>query len=670
MPPRKQLANAIRALSMDAVQKANSGHPGMPMGMADVAEVLWNDYLVHNPENPAWCNRDRFVLSNGHGAMLLYSLLHLTGYPLPMEQLKQFRRLSSQTPGHPEFGLTPGVETTTGPLGQGLANAVGMAVAERILAARFNAGDCKIVDHYTYVFAGDGCMMEGISHEACSLAGTLRLGRLIVFYDDNGVSIDGDTAQWFTDDTPGRFASYRWHVIPSVDGHDAEAVKRAIAEARAETARPSLICCKTVIGYGAPNKQGDAACHGAALGEDEVALAREQLQWGHPPFVIPDEIYAAWDAKEKGRRAERDWLATWEKYCAEHPGLAAEFNRCIEGRLPQDWNRRADAAIASLAEQDKDLATRKSSLLALGALAEILPELTGGSADLAESNCVLRKNSRPLNAANDDADYIYFGVREFAMSAVSTGIALHGGLIPYAATFLVFSDYARNAIRMAALMKQRVIFVLTHDSIGLGEDGATHQPVEHLASLRLVPNLDVWRPCDTLEAAVAWRCAVERIDGPSALALSRQTLPRVERETEQLADIARGGYVLRDCGGTPELVIIATGSETSLALAALRRMPSNGAAVRLVSMPCAEVFERQPAEYRDAVLPAGVRRLVVEAGSSDWWRRYAGTEGRVIGMDCFGASAPGKDLFEHYGFTAECVCETIDAMLKDPGAPA
>lgn len=649
---------------MDAVEAANSGHPGMPMGMADIAEVLWNDYLVHNPANPLWCNRDRFVLSNGHGAMLLYSLLHLTGYQLPIDEIKRFRQLASQTPGHPEHGITPGVETTTGPLGQGLANSVGMAIAERVLAARFNSAEHKLIDHYTYVFAGDGCLMEGISHEACSLAGTLRLGKLIVFYDRNGISIDGNIEPWFSDDTPRRFDAYGWQVLSPVDGHSAESVKRAIDRARAETMCPTLICCDTVIGYGAPDKQGQASCHGAALGADEVASARQQLGWPHPPFAIPDEIYDAWDASEKGAALEREWVLMSDKYRAGFGDRWDEFNRCMEGRLPEAWQEGFDNLIAEADKRAQDMATRKASLFALEALTKMMPELIGGSADLAESNCVLRKNSRPLSATNHDADYIYFGVREFAMSAIATGISLHGGLVPYVATFLVFSDYSRNAIRMAALIKQRVVFVFTHDSIGLGEDGATHQPIEHLASLRLIPNLDVWRPCDMVETMTAWRSAVERMDGPSTLALSRQTLAHMERKGQQLEDVKRGGYILRDCPGSPRLVIIATGSEVSLALSAYKKMCAEGYAIRLVSMPCADVFERQQEEYRNAVLPPAVPRLALEAGSSDWWRRYVGVEGEVVGVDCFGASAPAKDLFKHYGFTAEHVCEIIGRMLE------
>ncbi len=649
---------------MDAVEAARSGHPGMPMGMADIAEVLWNDYLAHNPANPLWHNRDRFVLSNGHGAMLLYSLLHLTGYPLPIDEIKRFRQLGSQTPGHPEHGVTAGVETTTGPLGQGLANAVGMAIAERVLGARFNSDAHKIIDHHTYVFAGDGCLMEGISHEACSLAGALRLGKLIVFYDRNGISIDGNIGPWFGDDTPRRFEAYGWQALSPVDGHDAEAVKRAIERARAETTRPSLICCDTVIGYGAPNKQGRASCHGAALGADEIAAARQQLEWPHPPFEIPDAVYSGWDATGRGAVLEREWAAMTEAYRAVSADKWDEFERCMQGRLPAAWQREFDKLIADVDKRAPDMATRKSSLLALEAIANMLPELIGGSADLAESNCVLRKDSRPLSATEHDADYIYFGVREFAMSAIATGISLHGGLLPYAATFLVFSDYARNAIRMAALMKRRVVFVFTHDSIGLGEDGATHQPVEHLASLRLIPNLDVWRPCDTAETLTAWRCAVERTDGPSALALSRQTLPHMERQGRQLEDIARGGYVLRDCPGSPQLVIIATGSEAALALAAYQKMRGQGYAIRLVSMPCSEAFDRQAESYRNAVLPPAVPRLAAEAGSSDWWRRYVGAEGETVGMDGFGASAPAKDLFEHYGFAVDRVCEAIERLLK------
>ncbi len=667
MPSRRQLANAVRALSMDAVQRAKSGHPGAPMGMADIAEVLWNDCLRHNPSNPGWADRDRFVLSNGHAAMLLYSLLHLSGYDLPLEQLKSFRRLHAQTPGHPEYRCAPGVETTTGPLGQGLSNAVGMALAEKILAARFNRPGFDIVDHYTYAFAGDGCLMEGVSHEACSLAGTLGLSKLITVYDDNGISIDGKVEGWFTDDTPARFRAYGWHVIEGVDGHDADAVARAFAAARAETARPSLLCCKTTIGFGAPNKQGGADCHGAPLGDDEIARAREALGWEHAPFAIPDEIYAGWDARAKGQTFEDEWRALFERYKKTHPDLADEFERRARGELPPGWDTHVAAFIRKVHEAGEDVATRKASGDALTACGEILPELIGGSADLAGSNVTLGPNSKAIGRDDADGNYIYFGVREFAMTAISSGLSLHGGFIAYGATFLTFSDYARNAVRLAALMKQRVILIYTHDSIGLGEDGPTHQPIEHLSSLRLMPGLDVWRPCDAVESAVAWKCAIERRDGPSAMAFSRQTLAHIARDGEQLAHIAHGGYVLYDGEAQTrsplELVVIATGSELGPALAACRRLDADGRRVRLVSMPCAEAFERQDEMYRRAVLPPGVKRLVVEAAAPDWWYKYAGSDGRVIGIQTYGESAPGDVLFEHFGFKAEHILETAAGML-------
>jgi len=669
-PSRRQLANAIRALSMDAVQRARSGHPGMPMGMADIAEVLWNDYLRHNPANPLWFDRDRFVLSNGHGSMLLYSLLHLCGYPMPLDELKRFRQLHSKTPGHPEYDPATGVETTTGPLGQGLANAVGMALAERVLARRFNRDGFSLVNHHTYVFTGDGCLMEGVSHEACSLAGTQRLGKLVVFYDDNGISIDGPVGAWFTDDTPRRFEAYGWHVERDVDGHDADGVRRAIDSARADSARPSLICCKTVIGYGAPGKQGTESCHGAPLGDDEVARARDTLGWPHPPFEVPDDIYRGWDARERGAALEREWRDTLEEYRRAHPALAREFERCTEGRLPDDWDAHARAFTAAAAAAAEDTATRKASQKTLAAFSEKLPELIGGSADLAGSNGTLWPGSRPVSAAGGDGNYIYFGVREFAMSAVSSGLALHGGLIPYAATFLTFSDYARNAVRMAALMKQRVLFIYTHDSVGLGEDGPTHQPVEHLAALRLIPGLDVWRPCDAVESAAAWRAAIESA-GPSALVFSRQTLPHIERDDEQIAGIGRGGYVLRDCDGAAEVVVIATGSEVSLALQARDLLHGEGRRARVVSMPCAECFERQPRDYRERVLPAGVPHLAVEAGCGDWWRRYVGLDGGVVGIEEFGASAPGGEVFEHFGFTPENIRRAAAALAgRGAGSPA
>ncbi|MFZ5653807.1 MAG: transketolase [Pseudomonadota bacterium] len=664
MTEPRDLANAIRALSMDAVQRANSGHPGAPMGMADIAEVLWNHYLVHNPANPAWPNRDRFVLSNGHGSMLLYSLLHLTGYDLPMAELQRFRQLHSQTPGHPEYGETPGVETTTGPLGQGLANAVGMAIAERALAARFNRPGHQLIDHHTYVFAGDGCLMEGLSHEACSLAGTLGLGKLIVFYDDNGISIDGEVAGWFTDDTPGRFAAYGWQVIAAVDGHDAAAVAAAIEQARADTARPALICCRTVIGFGAPNKQGKEECHGAPLGEAEVAAARAALGWTAPPFEIPAPIRAAWDARGRGAAAEAAWRERLDRYRQAFPELAAELERRWRGDLPAEFAATAAAYLRQCQECGDSIATRKASQNCLDAYGPLLPELIGGSADLAGSNNTIWKGSRALTAAAPGGNYLHYGVREFAMAAIGNGIALYGGFIHYSATFLVFADYCRNALRMAALMKQRHIFVLTHDSIGLGEDGPTHQPVEHLAMLRATPNLETWRPCDAVETAVAWRAALERRDGPTALALSRQNLPHQVRDPGQLEAIARGGYVLRDCAGTPELILIATGSEVAIALAAAERLAAAGRRVRLVSMPCCERFDAQPEAWREAVLPRAVRaRLAVEAAQADHWRKYVGLDGAVVGMTGFGASAPAGALLAHFGFTPEQLAAAAEALL-------
>ena len=668
MPSRQQLANAIRALSMDAVQHAKSGHPGAPLGMADIAEVLWNGYLKHNPANPAWVDRDRFILSNGHAAMLLYSLLHLSGYDLPIEQIRQFRQLHAHTPGHPEYACVPGVETTTGPLGQGLANAVGMALAEKILAARFNRLEFQIVDHYTYVFVGDGCLMEGISHEACSLAGTLGLSKLIVVYDDNGISIDGKVEGWFTDDTPARFRAYGWHVVEAINGHSADEVASAFNMARGETSRPSLLCCKTTIGYGAPNKQGGSDCHGAPLGDDEIALARKTLDWDYSPFVIPDEIYAGWDACAKGVKSEQAWDTQFTQYEQAHPDLADEFKRRMRGELPSGWDAHTASFILAAHEEAQDMATRKASGNALVAYSELLPELIGGSADLASSNVTLGPNSKAIDKNDADGNYIYFGVREFAMTAVSSGLCLHGGFIAYCATFLTFSDYARNAVRLAALMKQGVILIYTHDSIFLGEDGPTHQPIEHLSSLRLIPNLDVWRPCDVVESAIAWKYVVERRNGPSAMAFSRQTLPYIERKGEQLAHIAHGGYVLYEAqtqaGRMPELVVISTGSEVALALEACRRLIADGHCVRLVSMPCAEVFERQDEMYRHAVLPTGVKCLAVEAAATDWWYKYVGSDGRVIGMESYGESAPAKDLFEYFGFNADRIVQVAREMLK------
>ncbi|HFD91724.1 MAG TPA: transketolase [Gammaproteobacteria bacterium] len=664
MPSRRELANAIRVLSMDAVQKAKSGHPGAPMGMADIAEVLWNDFLSHNPSNPQWPNRDRFVLSNGHGSMLIYSLLHLSGYDLSMEDIKQFRQLHSKTPGHPEYGYTPGVETTTGPLGQGITNAVGMAIAEKMLAGQFNRDGHHIIDHYTYVFLGDGCMMEGISHEACSLAGTLGLGKLIAFWDDNGISIDGHVEGWFTDDTPKRFEAYGWHVVRDVDGHDAEAVHKAIMEARAVNDRPSLICCKTVIGFGAPNLCGSHDCHGAPLGEDEIKAARENLGWEYEPFVIPEEIYAGWDARERGAEREAAWNEKFAAYKAAHPELAAELERRLAGELPGDWERQAADFIRGVAEKAESIATRKASQNAIAGYAAALPELVGGSADLAGSNLTMWGEARPISRTVSDGNYIYYGVREFGMSAIMNGIALHGGFIPFGGTFLMFSEYARNALRMAALMKVRSVFVFTHDSIGLGEDGPTHQPVEQTATLRLIPNMSVWRPCDTVETAVAWKAAIERSDGPTSLIFSRQNLPFQSRTEAQIADIARGGYVLRDCEGEPEAILIATGSEVALAMDAAEALAGKGRRVRVVSMPSVDTFELQDAAYRESVLPAAVTaRVAVEAGVTDYWYKYVGTSGRIVGVDRFGESAPAADLFKEFGLTVENVVAAVEAVL-------
>jgi len=666
MPSRKDLANAIRALSMDAVQKARSGHPGAPMGMADIAEVLWNDFLKHNPADPHWANRDRFVLSNGHGSMLLYSLLHLSGYDVSMEDLKNFRQLHSKTPGHPEFGYTPGVETTTGPLGQGIANAVGFAIAEKALAAQFNRPGYNIVDHYTYAFLGDGCLMEGISHEVCSLAGTLGLGKLIFFYDDNGISIDGEVEGWFTDNTPKRFESYGWQVIPDVDGHDPEAVRAAIEAARANTTQPTLICCKTIIGFGSPNKQGKESCHGAPLGEEEVALARQQLGWEHDPFVIPDEIYEGWNARDRGAAAQQSWEELFAAYEKAEPALAAEFRRRMSGELPADFAEKAEAYIRECQEKGESIATRKASLNTLNAFGPLLPELMGGSADLAGSNLTLWSGARGLSRDDASGNYIHYGVREFGMAAIMNGLALHGGFIPYGATFLVFMEYARNAVRMAALMKQRAIFVFTHDSIGLGEDGPTHQPVEQLASLRNTPNMQTWRPADAVESAAAWKAALERRDGPSALIFSRQGLAHQARTPEQVDTIARGGYILSDSEGTPDLILIATGSEVALAQEAAERLRAGGRAVRVVSMPSTEVFDAQPAEYRQQVLPLEVsNRIAIEAASADFWYKYVGLDGRVIGMTTFGESAPAGELFREFGFTVENVLEVAAELLED-----
>ncbi|MGL5007183.1 MAG: transketolase [Plesiomonas sp.] len=665
MPSRKELANAIRVLSMDAVQKANSGHPGAPMGMADIAEVLWRDFLKHNPTNPAWADRDRFILSNGHGSMLIYSLLHLSGYDLSIDDLKQFRQLHSRTPGHPEYGYAPGIETTTGPLGQGITNAVGMAMAEKALAAQFNRPGHDIVDHFTYCFLGDGCMMEGISHEACSLAGTLGLGKLVAFYDDNGISIDGHVEGWFTDDTGMRFEAYGWHVIRGVDGHNATAIKAAVEEARAVTDKPSLIICKTIIGFGSPNKSGSHDCHGSPLGDKEIAAAREFLGWKEEPFVIPTDIYAQWDAKEQGTAKEQQWDAQFAAYRAAFPELAAEFDRrVIKGELPANWAEASTQFIEHLQANPAKIASRKASQNTLEAFGKLLPEFMGGSADLAPSNLTMWSGSKSLSGNDMAGNYIHYGVREFGMSAIMNGIALHGGFIPYGATFLMFMEYARNALRMAALMKQRAIFVYTHDSIGLGEDGPTHQPVEQIASLRLTPNMSTWRPCDQVESAVAWKYAIERQDGPSALIFSRQNLAQMDRNATQLADVARGGYVLKDCTGTPELIFIATGSEVELAMQAAEQLTAEGRQVRVVSMPATDVFDKQDAAYRESVLPAAVTaRVAVEAGIADFWYKYVGFGGRIMGMTTFGESAPAELLFKEFGFTVENVVAKAKEIL-------
>ena len=659
MASRRDLANAIRALSMDAVQQANSGHPGAPMGMADIAEVLWNDYLSHNPADPNWTNRDRFVLSNGHGSMLLYSLLHLSGYDLPIEEIKNFRQLHSKTPGHPEYGYAPGVETTTGPLGQGISNAVGMALAEKVLAGQFNRPGHDIVDHNTYTFLGDGCLMEGISHEVCSLAGTLKLGKLVAFYDDNGISIDGEVEGWFSDDTPARFESYGWQVIPNVDGHDSDAIKAAIDQARAETGKPTLICCKTIIGFGSPNKQGKEDCHGAALGVDEVALTRKQLGWEYGPFEIPADHYAGWNGVEKGTAAQAAWNKQLTAYRAAHPELAAEFERRANGDLPADFSAQADAYIQECQDKMEKVASRKASQNCLNAYGPMLPELLGGSADLAGSNLTIWSGSKDITGDNADGNYIYYGVREFGMSAMMNGIALHGGFINYGATFLMFMEYARNAVRMAALMKQQSIFVYTHDSIGLGEDGPTHQPVEQLSALRSTPNLHTWRPCDTVESAVSWKSAIERRDGPAALVFSRQGLTPMPRTGDQVAAISRGGYILKDCDA-PQAILIATGSEVDLAMQAAEQLADKGILARVVSMPCAEIFSAQDADYRDSVLPPSVRaRVAVEALHADYWYKFVGLDGRVVGMTSFGESAPGDVLLKEFGFTVDNVVSNV-----------
>ncbi|KAB2963692.1 transketolase [Zoogloea sp.] len=666
-PVFNPLTGAIRALAMDAVQKANSGHPGAPMGMAEIAEVLWRRHLRHNPANPQWADRDRFVQSNGHGSMLIYALLHLTGYDLSIDDLKNFRQLHSRTPGHPEVGYTPGVETTTGPLGQGITNAVGMALAEKILAADFNRPGHEIVNHHTYVFLGDGCLMEGISHEACSLAGTWGLGKLIAFYDDNNISIDGHVEGWFTDDTPKRFEAYGWHVVRDVQGHDPEAIEAALAAARAETGRPSLICCKTIIGAGAPNKQDSHDVHGAPLGAAEIEATRAHIGWNHPAFEVPADVYAAWDARAKGAAAEAEWRSRFAAYATAFPELAAEFTRRMAGELPADWAAHVDAVLAKVTDKGETIATRKASQNSIEAFAPKLPELLGGSADLAGSNLTLWSGAKGVSKTSG-GNYVYYGVREFGMAAIANGVALHGGLIPYTATFLMFSEYARNALRMAALMKVRQIFVFTHDSIGLGEDGPTHQPVEQTATLRLIPNMDVWRPCDTAESAVAWASAIERKAGPTSLAFSRQNLPFQARSAAQLTDIRRGGYVLSEAGTPsqpvqPQAVIIATGSEVALAVAAQQQLAEAGIAVRVVSMPSTNVFDRQDPEYRSSVLPRGLPRVAVEAGVTDGWRKYVGLEGEVIGLDRFGESAPAGELFKYFGITAEAVAAAVKKVI-------
>ncbi|CED57128.1 transketolase [Aliivibrio wodanis] len=660
---RKHLANAIRALSMDGVQQANSGHPGAPMGMADIAEVLWRSHLNHNPANPEWADRDRFILSNGHGSMLIYSLLHLAGYELPIEELRNFRQLHSKTPGHPEYGYAPGIETTTGPLGQGITNAVGMAMAEKALAAQFNKEGHDIVDHYTYAFMGDGCLMEGISHESCSLAGTLGLGKLVAFWDDNGISIDGEVEGWFSDDTPKRFEAYGWHVIPAVDGHDADAINAAIIAAKADP-RPTLICTKTIIGFGSPNKQGTHDCHGAPLGAEEIKAAKAQLGWEHDAFEIPQEVYAEWDAKEAGATKEASWNEKFAAYEAAYPELAAEFTRRVNGDLPKEWEEKASAIIADLQANPANIASRKASQNALEAFGAMLPEFMGGSADLAPSNLTMWSGSKSLEATDFSGNYIHYGVREFGMTAIMNGIALHGGFVPYGATFLMFMEYARNAMRMAALMKIQNIQVYTHDSIGLGEDGPTHQPVEQVASLRLTPNMSTWRPCDQVESAVAWKLAIERRDGPSALIFSRQNLAQQDRDAEQVANIAKGGYILKDCEGQPELIFIATGSEVQLAVEAAAQLTAEGKAVRVVSMPATDAFDKQDEAYRESVLPSAVtKRVAIEAGIADFWFKYVGLNGKIIGMTTFGESAPADELFKMFGFTTENAVKTAKELL-------
>ncbi|NOI66833.1 transketolase [Vibrio sp. 99-8-1] len=664
MMNRSKLANAIRVLSMDAVEKAASGHPGAPMGMADIAEVLWRDFLKHNPTNPEWPNRDRFILSNGHGSMLIYSLLHLSGYELSIDDIKSFRQLHSKTAGHPEYGYAPGIETTTGPLGQGITNGVGMALAEKVLAEQFNRETYNIVDHHTYVFMGDGCMMEGISHEACSLAGTLGLGKLIAFWDDNGISIDGEVDGWFSDDTPKRFEAYGWQVLANVDGHDANAISEAIATAKLDENRPTLICCKTVIGYGSPNKSGSHDCHGAPLGADEVKLVRQQLEWPHAEFEIPAEVYSEWDAKEQGAQSESEWQELFTAYQQAFPELAKEFTRRTNKSLPEEWSSISEKVIADLQQNPQNIASRKASQNALEAFAPMLPEFFGGSADLTPSNLTNWTGSKAITTADASGNYLSYGVREFAMSAMMNGMALHGGFIPYGGTFLMFMEYAKNALRMASLMKQRAIFVYTHDSIGLGEDGPTHQPIEQISSLRLTPNMSTWRPCDQVETAVAWKYAVERVDGPTSLIFSRQNLPQFGRDQQTLSNVARGGYVLSDCGGEPELIIIATGSEVNLAMQAKQVLAEKGIEVRVVSMPCTDAFDKQSAEYKESVLPSGVHcRLAIEAGIKDYWYKYVGLDGDIVAMTTFGESAPADQLFELYGFTVDNVVSKAQAVL-------
>ncbi|WCP69255.1 transketolase [Vibrio tubiashii] len=663
MISRSKLADTIRVLSMDAVQKAGSGHPGAPMGMADIAEVLWRSFLKHNPTNPNWADRDRFILSNGHGSMLIYSLLHLSGYDLTMEDIKSFRQLHAKTAGHPEYGYAPGIETTTGPLGQGITNGVGMALAEKVLGEQFNRPGHDIVDHFTYVFMGDGCMMEGISHEACSLAGTLGLGKLIAFWDDNGISIDGEVDGWFSDDTPKRFEAYGWHVISDVDGHNSEAIHQAIVEAQQETGKPTLICCKTIIGFGSPNKSASHDCHGAPLGDDEVALVRLNLGWDYAPFEIPAEIYAEWDGKEAGKDAEAQWQSRFNEYQQAFPELAAEFKRRVEGDLPDNWQQISQDVIATLQSNPATIATRKASQNALEAFGAHLPEFLGGSADLTPSNLTNWSGSKAISAQDASGNYLSYGVREFAMSAMMNGIALHGGFIPYGGTFLMFMEYARNALRMAALMKQRSIFVYTHDSIGLGEDGPTHQPVEQIASLRLTPNMSTWRPCDQVETAVAWKSAIERKEGPTSLIFSRQNLVQFERDQATLNDVAKGGYILSDCVGEPELILIATGSEVALAMQAKQAL--SNVRCRVVSMPSTDLFESQNADYRQKVLPSSVtKRIAIEAGIADYWFKYTGLNGDIIGMTTFGESAPAEQLFEMYGFTVDNVVSKANALLE------